>query len=141
MEKRVLLAVVLSFVVLYGYQALFPPPKPADKPADEPAAAPSRRPRTGPRQPASPRRRPEAARLSRRRGGEAPRSSPTPRSGTSRSRSESVRAVFTTRGGALKSWRLKKYQDAARQPLELVPHTVPPGTLRPFTLSVAGPGA
>ena len=28
MEKRVLLAVVLSFVVLYGYQALFPPPKP-----------------------------------------------------------------------------------------------------------------
>ena len=27
MEKRVLLAVVLSFVVLYGYQALFPPPE------------------------------------------------------------------------------------------------------------------
>ena len=49
---------------------------------------------------------------------------------------ESVRAVFTTRGGALKSWRLKKYQDANREPLELVPHTVPAGTLRPFTLSV-----
>ena len=29
--------------------------------------------------------------------------------------------MFTTRGGALKSWRLKKYQDAAGQPLELVP--------------------
>ena len=29
MEKRVLLAVALSFLVLYGYQALFPPPKPA----------------------------------------------------------------------------------------------------------------
>ena len=28
MEKRVLLAVVLSFIVLYGYQALFPPPEP-----------------------------------------------------------------------------------------------------------------
>ena len=27
MEKRVLLAVVLSFIVLYGYQALFPPPQ------------------------------------------------------------------------------------------------------------------
>ena len=25
MEKRVLLAIVLSFVVLYGYQAMFPP--------------------------------------------------------------------------------------------------------------------
>ena len=28
MEKRVLLAVFLSFLVLYGYQALFPAPKP-----------------------------------------------------------------------------------------------------------------
>jgi YidC/Oxa1 family membrane protein insertase len=44
--------------------------------------------------------------------------------------------VFTTRGGALKSWRLKKYHDAARQPLELVPHAVPPETPRPFTLQI-----
>ena len=28
MEKRVLIAVILSFVVLYGYQAMVPPPKP-----------------------------------------------------------------------------------------------------------------
>ena len=27
MEKRVLIAVLLSFLVLYGYTALFPPPK------------------------------------------------------------------------------------------------------------------
>jgi YidC/Oxa1 family membrane protein insertase len=26
MERRVLIAIVLSFAVLYGYQALFPPP-------------------------------------------------------------------------------------------------------------------
>ena len=26
MERRVLIAVLLSFLVLYGYQALFPPP-------------------------------------------------------------------------------------------------------------------
>src|SRR2546430_7507151 len=32
MERRVLLAVLLSFVVLYGYQLLFPPP-PEPKPA------------------------------------------------------------------------------------------------------------
>ena len=49
---------------------------------------------------------------------------------------ESVTAVFTTRGGALKSWRLKKYQDAARQPLELIPANAPAGTVHPFTLSV-----
>ena len=49
---------------------------------------------------------------------------------------ESVTAVFTTRGGALKSWRLKKYQDAAREPLELIPANAPAGTVHPFTLSV-----
>src|SRR5580765_8885385 len=32
MERRVLIAVLLSFLVLYGYQALFPPP-PEPKPA------------------------------------------------------------------------------------------------------------
>jgi len=47
-----------------------------------------------------------------------------------------VSAVFATRGAVLKSWRLKKYPDSAGQPLELVPHTVPEGTSRPFTLSV-----
>ena len=40
MEKRVLLAVVLSFVVLYGYQAMFPPPEPAI-PAKTASAPPS----------------------------------------------------------------------------------------------------
>ena len=53
---------------------------------------------------------------------------------------DAVSAVFTTRGGALKSWRLKKYQDAAGQPLELVPASVPPGTPRPFTLSARRSG-
>ena len=52
---------------------------------------------------------------------------------------ESVRAVFTTRGGALKSWRLKKYQDAAKAPLEIVPQDAPAGLPKPFTLSVDDP--
>ena len=38
MEKRVLLAVFLSFLVLYGYQALFPPPKPRPIPKPQQAA-------------------------------------------------------------------------------------------------------
>ena len=33
MERRVLLAVILSFLVLYAYQALFPPP--SDQPAQQ----------------------------------------------------------------------------------------------------------
>ena len=136
MEKRVLIAVVLSFIVLYGYQALFPPPQPAD-------------PRTATGTPASPATAPVTASPG---GGAAPSATVTPSSAPAQPtaapvvadtaerditlENQSVRAVFTTRGGALKSWRLKKYQGAEREPLELVPHTVPPGTPRPFTLSV-----
>jgi YidC/Oxa1 family membrane protein insertase len=127
MEKRVLLAVLLSFLVLYGYQALFPPPeppKPGPKPAQsEPTAA----------EPAK--------------GQEAPQVQPVeaaPVLSDSAERdvtfeNDSVSAVFTTRGGALKSWRLKKYQNAAGQPLDLVPSPVPAGTARPFTLAAEDP--
>ncbi len=126
MEKRVLLAVLLSFVVLYGYQALFPPPEPP-KPAAKPAPA------AEPSQPVA--------------GQEAPQVQPVeaaPLVSDSAERdvtfeSDSVSAVFTTRGGALKSWRLKKYHDASRQPLELVPNPVPPGTPRTFALSAQDP--
>ena len=39
MERRVLLAIILSFVVLYGYQLLFPsPPDPAATKGGAPAA-------------------------------------------------------------------------------------------------------
>src|SRR3954471_14156023 len=130
MEKRVLLAVVLSFVVLYGYQALYPPPKPQPK-AGAATGAPAA---------AVPPSAPAAAQ---------PDTAPTPPSAPAvatlvadteerdiRFENESVTAVFTTRGGALKSWRLKKYQDAAREPLELIPANAPAGTVHPFTLSV-----
>ena len=46
MEKRVLLAVALSFLVLYGYQALFPPPKPAQSTAPAPQVSGSTTPGT-----------------------------------------------------------------------------------------------
>ena len=45
MEKRVLQAVFLSFLVLYAYQALFPPPKPQ---AGSPQAAGAERGRRAP---------------------------------------------------------------------------------------------
>ena len=49
MEKRVLIAVFLSFLVLYAYQAIVPQPKrPAPRPAPaavtEPAGSAARRP-------------------------------------------------------------------------------------------------
>jgi YidC/Oxa1 family membrane protein insertase len=139
MEKRVLLAVVLSFVVLYGYQALFPPPKPADRSTGrlEPQASPGASGATSPAAtPPTAERAPAAA----------DQTPGTPLVADSAERditfeNPSVHAVFTTRGGALKSWRLKKYQNAAHEPLELVPQTVPPGTPRPFTLAVSDAAA
>ena len=134
MEKRVLLAVILSFVVLYGYQALYPPPKPQLKPGTATGAAPAI-PAPGPAVASS--------------GGAAKAPAPAAPSVTTLVAdtterditfdNESVTAVFTTRGGALKSWRLKKYQNASREPLELIPPNVPAGSARPFTLSVQDP--
>ena len=130
MEKRVLLAVILSVVVLFGYQALFaPPPAPAPAPESVPPAGAAPAPVQSPATAAAP---PAAAEA-------PPTAAPLVADTEERDvtfENESVSAVFTNRGGALKSWRLKKYQDANRQPLELIPSSVPPGTTRPFTLSV-----
>src|SRR5690606_20668273 len=43
------------------------------------------------------------------------------------------------RGGVITSWRLKKYLNAANEPLELVPHDLPGAAPRPFTLTVEDP--
>ena len=50
MERRVLIAVLLSFLVLYGYQAMFPPPARARAEHRRRRARPRRR-RTPPRRP------------------------------------------------------------------------------------------
>ena len=139
MEKRVLLAVALSFVVLYGYQAMFPPPKPPQRtPASSQAAS---TPATGTADPASQSaaQGPPAPQLEAPAAPAAPAAAPVVADKDEREivvENDSVRAVFTTRGGVLKSWRLKKYQDAAKAPLEIVPQDTPAGLPRPFTLSV-----
>ena len=136
MEKRVLLAIVLSFIVLYGYQAIFPPPelqKPAPQQAQPgaPAAGQAAAPSSAAQQPAP---LVEAA-TPQQPSGPAPLVADTAEREVS-FENGSVKAIFTTRGGAIKSWRLKKYLNAANEPLELVPQDVPPGLPRPFTLSV-----
>lgn len=136
MEKRVLLAVILSFLVLYGYQALFPPPPPRSTPlqqAPEPAdaAAPVERPAD-----------PAPDQIS------APAPEPStpvePLVADTDARdvvveNEAVRAVFSTRGGVLTSWRVKRYAGDAGAPLDLIPENAPAGSLRPFTLMVDDP--
>jgi YidC/Oxa1 family membrane protein insertase len=130
MEKRVLLAIVLSFIVLYGYQAMFPPPE-LQRPADAPpaAAAPSTPPDPSP---------PAQAPVEATTPAQPPAATLTADSEERDITFEngSVRAVFSNRGGVIRSWRLKKYLNAASEPLELVPQDAPPGLPKPFTLAV-----
>ena len=138
MEKRVLLAIVLSFVVLYGYQAMFPPPEPVKPaPAAQTPATPQGVTAASPQGAAAPGAATpaDAAALE-----QVPSAAPVVSDTAERDvtfENGSVRAIFSTRGGTIKSWRLKKYMNAANQPLELVPQDAPAGLAKPFTLSVA----
>ena len=128
MERRVLIAIFLSFIVLYAYQALVgkPTPKKAapvapSAPASTQTTSPAGVPATSP---PSPTLAPPAATLV---GDTAEREI--------RVETRDVIAVFTSRGARLKSWRLKKYLDQQRQPQELIEQT--PSHPLPFTLRVA----
>jgi YidC/Oxa1 family membrane protein insertase len=129
MEKRVLLAMVLSLAVLYGYQMIFAPPKP--KPAGAPGATASQQ------LPANPAvEKPAAVSPP-----PAPVATAQPLVADTGERdivveNDAVRAVFSTRGGVLKSWRLKRYSTGTGAPLDLIPEKAPADSVRPFTLTV-----
>ena len=152
MERRVLLAVTLSFLVLVLYQRWIGPPPPvetlpaapiaegASRPSD-PAVAPDLRPAVGA---------PGAAPLP---GGapggvsagaavsEAPEAVPLVADDRPRSvvvESDFLLAEFDNRGGELVSWKLKQYDDENGDPVELALPAVASGRPRPFTLRVAG---
>lgn len=145
MEKRVIIAVVLSFLVLYLYQAMFAPkPVPRPKAAQIELAKGSAAP--GASQSAAPAGAAQA-------GGAGAASPAAPGAGTMSAAAapaaaalvtdtdereividaDTVRAVFSNRGAALKSWRLKRYKDKAGRLVDLVPQTLP-GAARPFEI-------
>jgi YidC/Oxa1 family membrane protein insertase len=141
MEKRVLLAVVLSFVVLYGYQAMFPPPPPPafeSAPAGTPAAG-AQNPPAGAQNPPLENQVLPAPPAGAAAAPDAPLTTAAVSEQEIVVESPAVRAVFTTRGGALESWRLKNYQDSNGAPLDLVPADAPVGSIRPFTMGAADP--
>jgi YidC/Oxa1 family membrane protein insertase len=129
MEKRVLLAVALSFLVLYGYQALFPPPKPAQSTAPAPQVSGSTTPGTAAAPAPS-----EAEAVAPTTPQEAPLVGDREEQDIV-AENDAVRAVFTNRGAVLKSWTLKRYKDGKGASLDLVPQIVRGGP-RPFTLLV-----
>ncbi|MBM3777203.1 MAG: membrane protein insertase YidC [Acidimicrobiia bacterium] len=130
MERRALLAVVLSFVVLYAYQAFFlpPPPRPDNAAPAAPAAAQAPAGNVGGARPPS---EPVVAAAA------APEAAMVVGESTEREivvETPVVRAVFTNRGARLISWRLKEYDDAQGEPVDMVTQDLPPGEALPFTL-------
>jgi YidC/Oxa1 family membrane protein insertase len=132
MEKRVFLAIFLSLVVLTVYQAVLgpptpPPPPPPPAEVTTPGTGITPAPGTTPAAPTGV----EAT-------GTAPAALPPVVVGTGGSdvvvETDMVRAVFSTAGAVLTSWKLKHYRDGA-QPLDLVPSNLPPNLPRPFTLA------
>lgn len=99
MEKNVLIAVILSVLVIIGFQFLMPqPPAPPQAPPPaEQQAAPSAEQSPAPLPTAS-----------------AP-SAPAPAADetTFRVENDLYTAVFTSRGGTIKSWSIKPYKDKA----------------------------
>ena len=137
MERRVLLAIALSFAVLFVYQALFIPPPPASNASSSAATMPGNAPAATPSAVGAP-------------GiSAAPLADPTPAAaaplvGESAERevvveTPDVRAVFTNRGGRLRQWQLKQYLDDQDGPVNLIPAVIPPDLPLPFSLRVDDP--
>jgi YidC/Oxa1 family membrane protein insertase len=134
MERRVLVAVILSFLVLYGYQALFVPPPPPASQAGQQTPAPGGSPSSpAPDVPQAP---PASAAAP-----PPPTAAPAPATVTDSAErtvvveTATVEATLTNRGGRVVNWTLKEYRDNG-QPLDLVPSTLPADQPTPFSLRV-----
>jgi YidC/Oxa1 family membrane protein insertase len=136
MERRLLLAIVLTFVVLTAYQWLVPTPQPAPaRPVAAEAASP-------------PARQPAPA-------GSAVQPAPAPVVPPAAPPVETlqadvaektiavdngvVRAVFSNRGATLAAWELADYRGPDGRQVDLVPHDVPPNQPKPFSLDLDDP--
>lgn len=138
MEKRVLIAVVLSFFVLYLYQAFLAPPPPkapvpgVQQQVAEAAGGSAAAPAGQSSQPGqSPQAAPAGATMS-----AAPAAVPVVAETEEREivvENAVLRAVFTNRGARVRHWYLKRYLDDSGQPVDLVPQRLGQGAL-PFTL-------
>jgi YidC/Oxa1 family membrane protein insertase len=128
MERRVLLAISLSFLVLFVYQSYFAPPPPTGvrgPTQSSPGVAGS----VAVAAPVTPPPAPTAS------SGPVLVGESEERDITVETRS--VRAVFTNRGARLRSWVLKDYKNDGGQPLDLVPKPENVNNaLTPFSLRV-----
>lgn len=115
MEKRLLLAIVLSFVILFVYQAFFAPkpPTPEQQAQENVLSQKKLLPETQTIQPETPAPQQEAER-------EAFGAAEETAEKETVIETPLFRAVWSNRGGVLKSWKLYEHLDENGEPLELV---------------------
>ena len=144
MERRVLLAITLSFLVLFLFQRFVMPP-PASVPAAPPAGtsagqAPASSPASAVPSAATGEARTDPAEAARREGG--PAIAATVSEAAAREivvETTKVKAVFSNHGAKLVHWILKEYRIDGGQPLDLVPDGAGADALKPFTLTFDDP--
>ena len=152
MERRVLVAVFLSFLVLYGYQTFILPPPPPPEAQVQPASpdVTSGAPTEGMREPAV---RPAAPAQAAPVAESVPSAQPDPALAAPAAvvvgdevereivvDTATVEATLSNRGGRILHWRLKTYRDSLGEPVDLVPSDLPPGSPTPFALRVDDEG-
>src|SRR5262245_38279849 len=131
MERRLLLAILLTFLVLTVYQWMLPKPPPTapsatSGPGAGPAATPAQAGASSPTPPPIPL--PPVEQVL----GDTAEKTIEVDNGV-------VHAVFSNRGGTVSSWQLLDYRDEGGRPLDLVPHDVGPDVARPFALKLDDP--
>jgi YidC/Oxa1 family membrane protein insertase len=140
MEKRLILAIILSFLVLMGYQYFFvKPDKPVTAPVETSTATPAASlPGTAGAVRES---KPDAPAEAKPAPAEA---LPAPNLGTVAGQAETdivvetslYKAVWTNKGGVLKSWKLKNHKNSQKEDLELVPALAGQIGRYPFSLGL-----
>jgi YidC/Oxa1 family membrane protein insertase len=137
MERRLLLAIVLTFVVLTAYQWLLPMPQ---QPPTPQTAAPPATGTTSPAPPTGASVTPSATPPAASPAAEPAAPVETVRADTAERtitvENGVVRAVFSNRGATLVRWELVNYQGPDGRAVDLVPHDLPPNQPRPFSLKL-----
>jgi YidC/Oxa1 family membrane protein insertase len=129
MERRLLLAIVLTFIVLTAYQWLVPaPPQPAARPPAASATAPAAPEAASAPQPPVVVTPPSAPAVETLKADSAERTI-TVENGV-------VRATFANRGATLVAWELPGYTGPDGKPVDLVPQDVPPNQPKPFSFDL-----
>jgi YidC/Oxa1 family membrane protein insertase len=145
MQKRLILAIVLSFIVLLAFQALFFKPNPAEKAGQAGVTEPAVK--TAPLPAVAPPSAAETAKESQ----PAPEQPPAPAQTVtgqavvaSKEQSVSVetslfKAVWSNAGAVLRSWKLNRYKDDKGNQLEMVFPGPVEGNRFPFSLATDDP--